>query len=69
MAKVVEMEILKTCPLGGQFKVVLKMILGYTPFRSISKNKFNVPGNQIENIFGLWRQRDRPWPFFFGLLK
>ncbi len=55
MAKIVEVEALKTCPLGGLFKFILKVVSSYLPAQGIRKNKFDVPGDQFENIFGLWR--------------
>lgn len=53
MAKIMEMEVLETCPLGGLFKLIFKMIDGYLPPEAINKNIFGVPKNQFENIFGL----------------
>jgi hypothetical protein len=69
MAKIMEMEILKTRPLDGLFKFILKMVCRNLPSLSIQKNVFNVPRNRFNNLFGLWRQRNRPRPFFFCFLK
>lgn len=64
MAKIMEMEILEICLLGGPFKFIFKMICGDPPSQTIEKNiDTSWDRDRFKYPPGSWRKGNRPWSF------